>query len=465
MQQAATYGAWQSAAVAHDEITGRLAWREDDDSAWYDASQLRGDMRRVDKLRAQGDVEAVAVVLHESLVRHRGSLLDPALHLSAWSGSKKLVSRYLETCCDALTWLATVDVPGVPVSERRRRFKRGARNNGRSALMLSGGGTLGWIHLGVVKSLFQNGLLPDVISGASMGAMLAAGICTRTDAELAELVANPESIRLYGLERPGWRTSLDQRALLDPAVLLETIRHNCGDLTFEEAYQRTGRVLNMSVSPTRRGQRPRLLNHLTAPQLFVAESCLASSAIPLLFPPATLAAKGSDGSRQPFMTGERWVDGSMHEDLPKRRMARLHNINHFIVSQTNPHVLPFLSDPRRRTLASTALGLGGKAALRQGAQALAGLAQLTADTPLRAWAGYAQGLVGQDYMGDIDIHPFFQPGLLPKAFTNATSDEFADYMLLGERAAWPHLERIRLETMVGRTFARCLALLRTERAA
>ena len=304
-----------------------------------------------------------------------------------------------------------------------------------------------------------------MISGASMGAMLAAGICTRTDAELAELVANPESIRLYGLERPGWRTSLDQRALLDPAVLLETIRHNCGDLTFEEAYQRTGRVLNMSVSPTRRGQRPRLLNHLTAPQLFVAESCLASSAIPLLFPPATLAAKGSDGSRQPFMTGERWVDGSMHEDLPKRRMARLHNINHFIVSQTNPHVLPFLSDPRRRTLASTALGLGGKAALRQGAQALAGLAQLTADTPLRAWAGYAQGLVGQDYMGDIDIHPFFQPGLLPKAFTNATSDEFADYMLLGERAAWPHLERIRLETMVGRTFARCLALLRTERAA
>ncbi|NJN36554.1 MAG: hypothetical protein HC794_05210 [Nitrospiraceae bacterium] len=34
----------------------------------------------------------------------------------------------------------------------------------------------------------------------------------------------------------------------------------------------------------------------------------------------------------PYLDGERWVDGSLHGDLPKQRLSRLHNVNHFIVS-------------------------------------------------------------------------------------------------------------------------------------
>ncbi len=40
-----------------------------------------------------------------------------------------------------------------------------------------------------------------------------------------------------------------------------------GNWTFLEAYERTGRVLNVTVSPADTNEPPRLLNYLTTPQV------------------------------------------------------------------------------------------------------------------------------------------------------------------------------------------------------
>ncbi len=34
----------------------------------------------------------------------------------------------------------------------------------------------------------------------------------------------------------------------------------------------------------------------------------------------------------------------MRADLPMRRLAELFNVNHFIVSQVNPHIIPIMLD-------------------------------------------------------------------------------------------------------------------------
>lgn len=452
MDAATTYAAWHAAALDHDAATGALAWR-DDDSGLFDPDRMRADLDRLAALREAMDVEGVARHLGESLTRHHGELALPALHRVAFTGTKRLLHRYVDAIASTLTWIADLPLPPELHEARLARFRRGAHNHGRTCLMLSGGGTLGWIHLGVVKALFEHDLLPTVISGASMGAMVAAGVCTRTDDEIRELLTDLTQIRTYGLERSGSGT------LLDPAVLLDTIRHNCGDLTFAEARERTGRILNISLSPVRPGQRPRLLCDVTAEDVLIADAALASSAVPGLYPAAELHQRGPDGERLPYLEGERWMDGSFHGDLPKRRMARLHQVNHYIVSQTNPHVLPFLTDPRRRRLLGRASAFTGKALLRQGSTVLAGVAQATADTPLRGLTATAREIVAQDYLGDIDLHPEFDPRLLPKAFTNATHDELLHYVLLGERGTWPHLARVDVETRIARTFERCLARL------
>ena len=54
---------------------------------------------------------------------------------------------------------------------------------------------------------------------------------------------------------------------MDMKVLQECVRANVGDLTFEEAYDRTKRILNISVSSSRTLEVPQLLNYLTAPNV------------------------------------------------------------------------------------------------------------------------------------------------------------------------------------------------------
>lgn len=43
----------------------------------------------------------------------------------------------------------------------------------------------------------------------------------------------------------------------------------------------------------------------------------------------------------------RWRDGSLEEDLPMRSLSETFNVNYFLVSQTNPHIVPALNLKKR----------------------------------------------------------------------------------------------------------------------
>jgi predicted acylesterase/phospholipase RssA len=51
--------------------------------------------------------------------------------------------------------------------------------------------------------------------------------------------------------------------LMDSKKLAAALQRSLGDVTFREAYERTGRVLNIAVTATRGDAR--LLNYLTSP--------------------------------------------------------------------------------------------------------------------------------------------------------------------------------------------------------
>ena len=72
-----------------------------------------------------------------------------------------------------------------------------------------------------------------------------------------------------------------------------------GDLTFEEAHKRTGKVLNISVSPTTKNASPVLLNYVSAPDVVIFTAVLASAAIPGIFAPARLYVKDANGKVVP----------------------------------------------------------------------------------------------------------------------------------------------------------------------
>ena len=67
---------------------------------------------------------------------------------------------------------------------------------------------------------------------------------------------------------------------IKPSGMEACLEENIKDLTFEEAYRKTGREINITVSPYDRNQQSRLLNWRTSPNVLIRKAALASCAIP-----------------------------------------------------------------------------------------------------------------------------------------------------------------------------------------
>jgi hypothetical protein len=102
-------------------------------------------------------------------------------------GTKKLTSDYIEEVVKQLNWICDepADVAeGLDLKTKHDFFMNIRQSFGRTALLLSGGGTLGLNHIGVIKCLYEHNLLPRIISGASSGSIMASFVCTKTEDEL-----------------------------------------------------------------------------------------------------------------------------------------------------------------------------------------------------------------------------------------------------------------------------------------
>jgi len=87
-----------------------------------------------------------------------------------------VVCASLDFVCDAP--VAAGESP-IPSDARLAFFNETRHSYGRSALLLSGGAALGFYHVGVVKTLMENRLMPRVLGGSSAGSIVCAMIGTR----------------------------------------------------------------------------------------------------------------------------------------------------------------------------------------------------------------------------------------------------------------------------------------------
>ena len=303
-----------------------------------------------------------------------------------------VVPHLARIVCSALRYIASGEAPGSGKLAQRLAFINETRHAyGRTALLLSGGAAFGVKHLGVIAALLREQLLPRIVCGTSAGSIVAAAVCVRDDNELHQLVEDRDvvslmqNLKFFGLRRGASRLDLAKSSasflggsfntskgmgpqpdpiegydgpspvdwtlqrgrsymkttnnLLDGSVLQQTIMELIGgDVTFLEAFDRTGRVLNITVTRSDGKAPPLLCNYLTTPQLLVYSASLASCAIPGVFEAVELMCKGRDGHKEPYFKtgGWRWTDGGLQADLPKERLSELFNVNQFIVSQVNP---------------------------------------------------------------------------------------------------------------------------------
>lgn len=143
-----------------------------------------------------------------------------------------------------------------------------------------------------------------------------------------------------------------------------------------------------------------------------------------------------------------WIDGSVDGDLPMTRLTEMFNVNHFIVSQVNPHVVPFLPQEEshgRETGRHSLLRFPWLHTLTSLAveEALHRMNVLSELGIFPNELTKAASILSQKYSGDINIFPEILYTNFPRMLKNPTTEFMVQACLSGERATWPKLARIR----------------------
>jgi len=471
LDNAESYSEWRDAAQLHDQISGRTKWIERDDCSLYDSPELR---IRHDKLRQLIDAnnyQELLYALNEGVHGNMGGMGRSVLYNQAKSGTKQLIDQYVAAVIESLQLVEAAPEAQISRLDKIDFFRRASHCYGRSALMLSGGAGVIYFHHGVAQTLANENLLPNVLSGASAGSWICAQLGTMTDEQLraghfdkfryavpyTDKVRAPLSI-LAGVN--------DDFAVLDVKQMAMDSFSN--DMTFQEAYEHTGRYINISIAPAEKHQSSRLLNAITSPNVYIKSAIDASSSIPGVLPPVTLYAKGSNGRPKPYLPSRKWVDGSFSQDLPAKRLARLFGVNHNIVSLINPMATPFVNDPkaqRRQNLIRTLVSSPLLHASKEVLLSVEDYASKLGASFISPAILIAHAVLDQEYTGDINILLTKKDFRWLNVLFSYEENDIEKLILAGKRSTWPKIAMIKNTTMIAKTLDGVLERLDAEHVA
>lgn len=353
-KHAMSYAEWRHSALRLDALTNKYKWKQKLECGLYDYQLIRDLLAQLRDARSKQNYHQLLYLIRTNWVRNLGNMGNVNLYRHSYTGTKQLIDEYIDEsrkCIEELVNASELDdgyLMGILQQTRR--------NIGCTALVLSGGGTFGLFHIGVLATLSELDLLPRVISGSSAGAIVASILSIHHKEEIPALLQDILGTE-FNIFKDDKKKSESENFLIKMSRffkngtwfnnehLVNTMILFLGDLTFREAYNRTGKILNITVSPASLFEQPRLLNNLTAPNVLIWSAVCASCSLPGIFPSSPLYEKDLKTGETRIWNGStsvKFVDGSVDNDLPISRLSEMFNVDHIIACQVNIHAVPFL---------------------------------------------------------------------------------------------------------------------------
>eukprot|EP01084_Bolivina_argentea_P256262 431371_1 len=373
LRNVSNYKQYVEYAKELDTINRRDDWKHKKDSYCYDSQLVQQNLDQLKKYQNNKDYTKLSEQTIEIFNHILKWFEEESLYTQCNYGTKYIVEEFIYEVEHSMKLILNCDT--FSCSDKLKIFIRLQQEFGRTCLCLSGGATMTFYQFGVIKCLFDNGLLPNIISGTSGGSLVGCTIACRTDKEL-ETFLNPKLykylnaanepliIRIERLLRTGfmfdwddWRDKLRQLTK--------------GDMTFYEAYQLTGRIFNVTAIST--NHTAVLLNYKTTPDVCIWSAVIASSSLPGCMKPSPLIAKKYDNENhnnnnyelvQFNSYGKLWCDGSIKYDVPKQRLLEDFNVKYTICVQCNLHVFIFYYNGRGT--ANSPISHWGRSGMRGG---------------------------------------------------------------------------------------------------
>ena len=363
LAEADSYDEYCKIANLLDEYLQANQWKLHEHTKLYDYQLIKEVTINLQMAMEIEDVVHCREMITRSACKPNLANIDnEELYSRSFIGTKTLIEEYHSTLLDAVKFVY------FHIDDKMEFLSKIDDLYGRTALNLSGGAMMCLYHIGLIKTLHENKCLPRVLSGTSGGALFGSVLATWKDEELHEFFEPSFHTRIQPCKESMWTKFMrlyKEGKLYSEVLWIQETREVYGDLTFLEAFERTGRTWNISV--VSESGVNKLLNHLQAPDVLIWSAVLASSALPGILNPFTLMMKSTRNAPNrydinpidirphpndkreapnglylvPFKGwGNSWRDGSLRMDIPREMNQQL-NINFTVVSQVNPHVLPF----------------------------------------------------------------------------------------------------------------------------
>ena len=276
-----SYEEWRSCAYRLDELEKNEIWKETFESTDYNPRLVQQRLWQLEEARASCDVSRMLFLIRTSLSRDLANMSNANLYKHSHVGTKNLIDKYITAAVDNISTLVDLSrgkrCDALELQFVLDQLLAARQAFGRSALLFSGGATFGMNHIGVLKALWEAKLLPRILSGSSAGSIVCAIFCTRTEDEIPGLLHTFSDGDFAVFNETGQEDNILQKAArllkygswVDSSHLARAMRTWLGDITFQEAYNRTRRILNICVSSASIYELPRLLNYITAPNVLI----------------------------------------------------------------------------------------------------------------------------------------------------------------------------------------------------
>lgn len=486
---ATSYNKWRQVSLKLDELLDNDSFKLNPESDIYDYDLIYNNMMEMRSARESKDYKLLLYLIRTKWIRNVGNICHVDLYRHSFVGTKRLIEEYIEECNACLVYL--VNDTGVNLNDKYLlgMLIQTRKNIGRTAIVLSGGSTFGMFQIGVLVSLLELNLLPRIVSGSSAGSIVASILCCHNNDENRHLIQtlSDKKFTIFssnngddddGDESKGKLRSLLKSlshllkygTLFDNDGLKETMRGFVGDLTFREAYNRTGKILNITVSPAALHEQTRLLNYLTAPNCLIWSAVCASCSLPGFFPSSSIYEKDPRTLKiQKWNNNSslKFLDGSVDNDLPITRLLEMFNVDNIIAVQVNPHVVPILkasvSNPgsvieneftnRLNTILNNIYDFCTSEVIHY-------LQVLNEMDIYKNLSTKLVSVLSQKYSGDITILPDFELQDFGRVFMNPTPEFIADFIIRGARATWPKSSMIHNNCAVEFELDKAITILR-----
>ncbi|EEB07401.1 triacylglycerol lipase [Schizosaccharomyces japonicus yFS275] len=440
---------WKETALSLDKRTNNFRWRYYTASAEYDYKLIQRRLECLKRYRSEKNDRAIMCTLRSGFIRNLGNLGDPSLFTRTYYGTKILIEDYVHETCKCLHSVRmSKEIPRI---EKLEFFFAAKLSIGRTCLFFNGGTAYGLYHFGIAKALWERGLLPRVIAGSASGALIAAllGVYTKEEYPrmFSEFSSNLWETCKYTV---GFSLSklLRYGNMLDISIILKTVRKCTGNMTFQEAYDRTGRVINIVITPFAFSGSPVVLNYLTAPDVLIWSAARTSNSWAPVFRSSKLITKQSDGSLKSCaleeFVGSRPERNAFFSSSAFARISEIFNVNHFVITQSRPSLFPFISDELHhhsyhvywvKLLRVLSLSLAFR--MRQ--------LDLLGFVPSKLRRFVLKDAVLSPH---IILTPNFSFSDIVHTFTEPSPDHINYWILVGERTAWQAITLLRVRCKI-----------------